>query len=110
MNGIYLYFVKKHLSSWDFNQFSNEVVRSFPNPEKVLEAKNFDSGRRFFCIDSFHRHIVAPCKPFPDKPLILRVFSRILLKTLWEKGEIACNKQFLLFPTVFSTLCQFHQI
>ena len=26
------------------------------------------------------------------------------LKTLWEKGEIACYKQFLLFPQCFQNL------
>ena len=41
--------------------------------------------------------------PFPNKPWFLHVFSTSLLKTLWEKGDIARNEQFLLFPTVFST-------
>ena len=36
--------------------------------------------------------------PFPNKPLYLCVCSTSLLKTLLEKGETACNKQFLLFP------------
>ena len=41
--------------------------------------------------------------PFPNKPWFLRVCSISLMKTLWGKGEIARNEQFLLFPTVFST-------
>ena len=39
--------------------------------------------------------------PFPNKPSALRDCSTSLLKTLWEKGEIARYEQFLLFPTVF---------
>ena len=39
--------------------------------------------------------------PFPNKPWFLRVCSIGLLKTLWEKEEIACNEQFLLFPQCF---------
>ena len=38
---------------------------------------------------------------FPNKPWFLRVYSVSLLKTLWEKGEIARNEQFLLFPQCF---------
>ena len=49
----------------------------------------------------------------PNRPWFLCVCSRIILKTLWEKGEIACNKQFLLFPQCFlpgwRTFCYFHQ-
>ena len=36
--------------------------------------------------------------PFPNKPWFLCVCSISLLKTLWEKEEIARNEQFLLFP------------
>ena len=36
-----------------------------------------------------------------NKPWFLCVCSTSLLKTLWEKGEIACNEQFLLFPQCF---------
>ena len=42
--------------------------------------------------------------PFPNKPWFLRVCNTSLLKTLWEKREIACNEQFLLFPQCFQTL------
>ena len=52
--------------------------------------------------------------PFPNKPWLLRVCGTCLLKTLWEKGEIARNEQFLLFPQCFQplwrTLCHFLQI
>ena len=37
-------------------------------------------------------------------PWFLCVFSTSLLKTQWEKAEIACNEQFLLFPQCFQTL------
>ena len=47
--------------------------------------------------------IWASLSPFPNKPWFLRVCCTSLLKTLWEKGEIARNEQFLLFPAVFST-------
>ena len=35
---------------------------------------------------------------FPNNPLVLHVCNTSLLKTPWEKGEIAHNEQFLLFP------------
>ena len=38
--------------------------------------------------------------PFPNKPLLLRVCSISLWKTL-GKGEIVQNEQFLLFPQCF---------
>ena len=41
--------------------------------------------------------------PFPEKPLSLRVCCTIIENTV-VKGEIARNEQYLLFPTVFSTL------
>ena len=39
--------------------------------------------------------------PFPNKPWFLHVCSISLLKTLWKKGEIARNEQFLFFPQCF---------
>ena len=39
--------------------------------------------------------------PFPNKPLVLRVCGRSLLKTLWEKEKLLVNEQFLLFPQCF---------
>ena len=52
--------------------------------------------------------IWARLNPFLNKP------STSLEKTLWEKGEIACNEQFLLLPqcflTVWRTFCHFHPI
>ena len=52
--------------------------------------------------------------PFPNKPLILQVCTVSLLKTLWGKEEIACNKQFLPFPQCFlpvwRTFYHFHHI
>ena len=41
--------------------------------------------------------------PFPNKPWFSRVCSKSLLKTLWEKGEIARHEQFLLFLHVWRT-------
>ena len=52
--------------------------------------------------------------PFPNKHWFLRVCSTSPLKTLWEKGEIARNEQFLLIPQCFlpfsRTFFHFHQI
>ena len=44
--------------------------------------------------------------PFQNKSLFLHVCSTHPLKTLWGKGEIPHYEQFLLFPTVFSTLLE----
>ena len=52
--------------------------------------------------------------PFPNKPWFLRACRKSLLKTLWEKEEIARNEQFLLFPQCFlpvwRTFSHYHQI
>ena len=51
--------------------------------------------------------------PFPNKPLFLRVCCTSLENTV-GKGEIAHNKQFLLFPQCFlpilRTFCHFYQM
>ena len=39
--------------------------------------------------------------PFPNEPQFLCDCCTSLLKDLWENREIACNKQFLIFSTVF---------
>ena len=52
---------------------------------------------RFLCLFS-----PTILNPFPNKPWFLRVCSRCLENTV-GKGEITCNEQFLLFPTVFFT-------
>ena len=46
--------------------------------------------------------LLASFNSFPIKPWFLCVCHTSLLKTL-RKAEIACDEQFLLFPTVFST-------
>ena len=43
----------------------------------------------------------AMFNPFPNNSWFLCVCSISLLKTLWEKGEIASNEQFFLFPQCF---------
>ena len=43
--------------------------------------------------------------PFPNKPLILRVCSRTVLKTL-AKGENARKEQYLLFSQCFQPFCR----
>ena len=49
----------------------------------------------------FYFRIKSNVNPFPNKPQFLLGCSTSLLKTLWEKGEIARNEQFLLFPQCF---------
>ena len=39
--------------------------------------------------------------PFPHNDIFWRPWETSLLKTLWGKGEIARNEQFLLFPQCF---------
>ena len=39
--------------------------------------------------------------PLLHKYSFRRINNRQLLKTLWEKEEIACNKQLILFPQCF---------
>ena len=60
------------------------------------------------------QNILETLNPFPNKPRFLRVCNTSLLITLWGKGEIARNEQFLLFPLCFlpvsKTFCHFHQI
>ena len=52
--------------------------------------------------------------PFPNKPWLLRVCSATLLRNTMGKGDIARNKQYLLFPQCFLHIwrrfCTFHQI
>ena len=49
----------------------------------------------------FYFMVFSTLNPFPNKPWFLRVFNTGLLKTLWEKGEIARDEQFLPFPHFF---------
>ena len=52
--------------------------------------------------------------PFPHNDTFWRPWETSLLKTLWGKGEIARNEQFLLFPQCFLPVwinfCHFRQI
>ena len=76
------------------------------NPIETIVGKGENAGYQHFLLVFqcflFHQAEILPFNPFPNKPWFLRVCSSSLLKTL-GKGEIACNEQFLLFPTVFST-------
>ena len=56
---------------------------------------------------------VNPFKPFPNKPWSLRVWSTILLKTLWEKEKLLVTSNFSFshcFLLVLRTFCHFHLI
>ena len=62
-----------------------------------MAVKNENEVEEIACYEPFLLN------PFPNKPWFLRICSARLLKTLWEKGEIARNEQFSPFPTVIST-------
>ena len=51
---------------------------------------------------------------FPNKPWFLRVCSKSLLKTLWEKKKLLVASNFFFFPPCFlpvlRAFCFFHQI
>ena len=53
-------------------------------------------------------------KPFPKQSLVFTCLQYLSFETTAGKGEIACNKQFLLFPHCFLPVirifCHFHQI
>ena len=46
-------------------------------------------------------YLYVQISPLLHRYLFRRINDRQLLKTLWEKGEIARNEQFLLFPQCF---------
>ena len=52
--------------------------------------------------------------PFPNKPRFLRVYSKGLLKTPWEKEKLLITSNFSFSHSVFYPLrehfCHFHQI
>ena len=68
--------------------------------------------RKFFIFDALQRYNILNL--FPNRPWFLRVCTTSLLKTLWVKGEIARNEQFLLFPEcllpIWRAFCHFHHI
>ena len=49
----------------------------------------------------FYKKADTNIHPFPSKPWFLRVCSTSLCENTVEKGEIARNEQFLLFPQCF---------
>ena len=60
--------------------------------ENLVEKREYAIGQSK--ILSYGKYLI---KPFPNKPWFIRFCSTSLLKTL-GKGEIAHNRQFLLFP------------
>ena len=44
--------------------------------------------------------------PFPNKPYFTGLSAGQVFENIAGKGEIARNEQFLLFPTVFSSLLE----
>ena len=72
--------------------------------EQVLVTRSCCCGPKCFGasvdLDQIEKISNLVFDPFPNKPWFLRVFSTSLLKTL-EKGEIAHNEHFLLFPQCF---------
>ena len=72
-----------------FNKFS--PVSSNLN---LMSANSFTLDESKICC--FER-----VNPFPHNDTFWCPWETSLLKTLWEKGEIARNEQFLLFPQCF---------
>ena len=46
-------------------------------------------------------HNISFVNPFPNKPWFLRVCSKTLLKTLWEKEKLLVTNNFLFSNSVF---------
>ena len=65
--------------------------------EHFLVSSVFSKGFFPMVVKIWH----CAVKPFPSKPWFLRVCSTMLLKTLYEEGEITSYAQFLLFPQCF---------
>ena len=94
-----------------FNALKNKALGKHSGKKvKLLKMSNFTFFHNVFyatCILRLFNH-------FPNKPLFLRVRRIGLLKTPREKGEIARDEQFLLFPQCFlpfrKTFQHFHQI
>ena len=59
-------------------------------------------------------YVVLLLKPFPKQALVFTCLHNKSFDNTVEKGEIARNEQFLLFPQYFlpfwRTFCHFHQI
>ena len=53
----------------------------------------------------YFSHNVLILNPFPNKPWFLLVSSTSVLENTVDKGEIARNEQFLLFPQCFQATC-----
>ena len=79
----YFIFCKEHTRSFKNREF-NASVNPFPNDRFLDSSKPIEFADDNFKFDKNGRK-----------------FSK-RYKTLWGKGEIARNEQFLLFPTVFS--------
>ena len=56
-----------------------------------------------YTIHKTYLSLVQQVKPFPNKPLILRVCSGSLLKTLWEKEKLLVTSNFSFSHSFFST-------
>ena len=92
-----------------FNRLILQTRKTRPCFGKGLKDLLVQSLKHKICFLVYHT-----LNPFPNKPRFSWVCSTSLWKTPWEKEEIACNKQFLLFPQCFlpiwGTFCHFHQI
>ena len=91
--------------SFSHNVFYPIIPLFEPHLKCFLQMLVFWTSKKFCPLVGFN--------PFPDKAVFKHVCSTILLKTL-EKGQIAQNKLFLLFPQCYlpfwRTLHRFHQI
>ena len=49
---------------------------------------------------------LGPLLPFPKQALVFMCLLNMSFQNTVGKGEIACNKQFLLFPQCFLLVCK----
>ena len=82
----------------DMNTFSSMNIT-------MLKAEQNTFDPLFWNIS--HLLTVKVFNPLPNNPLLLRVCSANLLKTLWEKGKLLVPNCFLRLRRTF---CHFHQV
>ena len=103
MNGVYLYFVNKHFSSWALlglsvvNSTTSPMSTSFsPSPRHKHIHKNIKNST----IGPFQRNL-APLTLSQTSPGFFVSANTSLLKTLWEKEKLLVTSNFSLSHSVF---------
>ena len=95
------------------NQISPEIFSPLPDVSQDLffihycmfiffkEPISFIGSFEKCHTSSFNALFYWGLNPFPNKPWFLRVYSRDLLKTLWEKEKLLIMSNFSFSHTVF---------